>query len=144
VLCRYVNIHEVFVDLRLRLAPTAKRPGSLIKRFMGLTGVKRVAKHRHRQTCRSEVGDRCPLMSTRGSDQRRLHHLRHSRRDKAAEQFTGVLHGLHMRVLDRAEAVITDDADADRRLKDVHATLHPTGRNSPSSPFQMTEALDIQ
>ena len=62
---------------------------------------------------------------------------------KAAEQFIGVLHGLHMRVLDHVEAVITDDdVDEDWQLKDVHTTLHPTRTKLAAIDFQMSEALD--
>jgi NAD(P)H-dependent FMN reductase len=62
---------------------------------------------------------------------------------KAAEQFTEVLHGLHMRVLDHVEAVITDDdLDEDWQLKDIRATLHPVQPALAAIDFQMTEALD--
>jgi NAD(P)H-dependent FMN reductase len=45
--------------------------------------------------------------------------------NKGAAQLVGVLHGLHMRPLDRpAELVVTDaDLDGDWQLKDVDATL---------------------
>jgi NAD(P)H-dependent FMN reductase len=61
---------------------------------------------------------------------------------KAAEQFTQVLQGLRMRVLDHAEAVITDDdVDGDWQLKDIHATLRPVLPALAAIDFQMTEAL---
>jgi NAD(P)H-dependent FMN reductase len=63
---------------------------------------------------------------------------------KAAEQFSSVLHGLHMRVLDdHVEAVITDDdVDADWQLKDVHATLRSTAARLAVIDSQLTEALE--
>ena len=63
--------------------------------------------------------------------------------NKAADQFTSVLHGLRMRVLDdHVEAVITDaDVDADWQLKDVQATLFPVLARLAAIDFQMTEAL---
>jgi NAD(P)H-dependent FMN reductase len=62
---------------------------------------------------------------------------------KAAEQFTTVLHGLHMRVLDdHVEAVITDeDVDADWQLKDVAATLEPIAGRLAAIDAQMAVAL---
>jgi NAD(P)H-dependent FMN reductase len=62
---------------------------------------------------------------------------------KAAEQFTGVLQGLHMRILDHVEAVITDDdLDEDWQLKDIRATLRPVIPELAAIDSQMTEALD--
>jgi NAD(P)H-dependent FMN reductase len=62
---------------------------------------------------------------------------------KAAEQFTSVLQGLHVRVLDHVEAVITDDdLDEDWQLRDIGATLHPVLPALAAIDFQMTEALD--
>jgi hypothetical protein len=63
--------------------------------------------------------------------------------NKAADQFTSVLHGLHMRVADdHVEAVITDDdVDADWQLKDIHATLFPVLARLAAIDFQLTEAL---
>jgi NAD(P)H-dependent FMN reductase len=62
---------------------------------------------------------------------------------KAAEQFSTVLHGLHMRVLDHVEAVITDDdVDANWQLIDVDATLRPTASQLRAIGAQLTEALD--
>jgi len=62
---------------------------------------------------------------------------------KAAEQFTGVLQGLRMRVLDHAEAfIIDDDVDEDWQLKDIRATLRPVLPALAAIDFQMTEALD--
>jgi NAD(P)H-dependent FMN reductase len=61
---------------------------------------------------------------------------------KAAEQFTEVLQGLRMRVLDHPEAVITDDdIDEDWQLKDIRATLSPVLPALAAIEFQMTEAL---
>jgi NAD(P)H-dependent FMN reductase len=62
---------------------------------------------------------------------------------KAAEQFIGVLHGLHMQVLDdHVEAIITDnDVDADWQLIDVAATLHPNRAKLALIDSQLTEAL---
>jgi len=62
---------------------------------------------------------------------------------KASEQFTSVLQGLHMRILDHVEAVITDDdLDEEWQLKDIHATLHTILPTLDAIDFQMTEALD--
>lgn len=62
---------------------------------------------------------------------------------KAAGQFAEVLRGLHMRVLDHVQAVITDaDVDDDWQLKDVHATLRPVLPQLAAIDFQLTEALD--
>jgi NAD(P)H-dependent FMN reductase len=62
---------------------------------------------------------------------------------KTAEQLTGVLQGLHMRVLDHAEAVIVDnDVDEDWQLKDIPATLRPVLPALAAIDFQLTEALD--
>ena len=63
---------------------------------------------------------------------------------KAAEQFTTVLHGLHMHVLDEhVQAVITDaDVDADWQLKDVAATLAPTAARLAAIGAQMSRALN--
>lgn len=62
---------------------------------------------------------------------------------KAAEQLTGVLQGLHMRVLDHAEAVITDnDVDEDWQLKDIPATLRPVLPALAAIDLQLTEALN--
>lgn len=62
---------------------------------------------------------------------------------KAAEQLTGVLQGLHMRVLDHAEAVITDnDVDEDWQLKDIPATLRPVLPALAAVDLQLTEALN--
>jgi NAD(P)H-dependent FMN reductase len=62
---------------------------------------------------------------------------------KAAEQFTEVLQGLHMRILDHVEAVITDDdLDEDWQLKDIRATLRPVIPALAAIDFQMTDALD--
>jgi NAD(P)H-dependent FMN reductase len=61
---------------------------------------------------------------------------------KAAEQFTGVLQGLHMRVLDHVEAVITDhDVDEDWQLKDIDSTLRPVRPALAAIDLQLTEAL---
>lgn len=62
---------------------------------------------------------------------------------KAAEQFSSVLAGLHMRILDHVEAVITDaDVDANWQLIDVGATLRPTAFQLRAIGTQLTEALD--
>ncbi|MFD2472348.1 NADPH-dependent FMN reductase [Amycolatopsis silviterrae] len=62
---------------------------------------------------------------------------------KAAEQFIGVLHGLHMRVLDtRVEAVITDqDVDENWQLRDLDRTLHPNRALLRRIDEEMAEAL---
>ena len=64
--------------------------------------------------------------------------------NKAADQFTSVMNGLHMRVTDdHVEAVITDEhVDADWRLKDVHSTLLPVLARLAAIDFQLTEALE--
>jgi NAD(P)H-dependent FMN reductase len=64
--------------------------------------------------------------------------------NKAADQFTSVMHGLHMRVTDdHVEAVITDeDVDGDWQLKDVHTTLFPVRTRLAAIDFQLTEALE--
>jgi NAD(P)H-dependent FMN reductase len=64
--------------------------------------------------------------------------------NKAADQVTAVLHGLHMRVLtDRVEALITDDdVDADRQLIDVNATLQSTRPRLAAGDARMSEALN--
>jgi NAD(P)H-dependent FMN reductase len=62
--------------------------------------------------------------------------------NKAADQVTAVLHGLHMRVLtDHVEALITDD-DADRQLIDVNTTLQPTRPRLAAVDARMSEALN--
>jgi NAD(P)H-dependent FMN reductase len=62
---------------------------------------------------------------------------------KAAEQFSTVLNGLHLRVLDHVEAVITDDdVDADWQLIDAGATLRPARPQLRAIDTQLTEALD--
>ncbi|MFJ4627000.1 NADPH-dependent FMN reductase [Streptomyces sp. NPDC088847] len=62
---------------------------------------------------------------------------------KAAEQFTEVLHGPRMRVLDHVEAVITgDDIDEHRQLKDPNTIFHPVLPTLTAVDSQMTEALD--
>lgn len=62
---------------------------------------------------------------------------------KAAEQFAGVLQGLHMRVLDdHIEAVISeDDIDENWQLKDVAATLDPNRPKIRRIDTQMSDAL---
>jgi NAD(P)H-dependent FMN reductase len=61
---------------------------------------------------------------------------------KAAEQFTQILHGLRMRVLDHVEAVITDDdVDEDWQLKDIDATLRPVLPALAAIDLQLTKAL---
>lgn len=64
---------------------------------------------------------------------------------KAAVQFTGVLNGLHMRVLDdHVEAVITDDdVDGDWQLKDTGATLQPVRPRLAAIDAQLAAALDL-
>jgi NAD(P)H-dependent FMN reductase len=64
--------------------------------------------------------------------------------NKAADQFTTVMHGLHMRVTDdHVEAVITDeDVDGDWQLKDVHTTLFPVRTRLAAIDFQLTAALE--
>ncbi|MGW7536070.1 NADPH-dependent FMN reductase [Amycolatopsis sp. NPDC054798] len=64
---------------------------------------------------------------------------------KAAEQFTGVLHGLHMRVLDtHVEAVITDqDVDDQGQLLDLDRTLRPNRAVLRKLGAEMAEALGI-
>jgi NAD(P)H-dependent FMN reductase len=62
---------------------------------------------------------------------------------KAAEQFSTVLHGLHMRVLDdHIEATITkDDLDENWQLKDASATLQPNLPAVQRIDAQFSEAL---
>jgi NAD(P)H-dependent FMN reductase len=62
---------------------------------------------------------------------------------KAAAQFTEVLNGLHMQVLDdHVEAVITDDdVDGDWQLIDAGATLAPTRPLLAKIDAELTEAL---
>jgi NAD(P)H-dependent FMN reductase len=63
--------------------------------------------------------------------------------NKAADQVTTVLHGLHMRVLtDHVEALITDDVDADRQLIDANTTLQPTRPRLAAVAARMSEALN--
>jgi NAD(P)H-dependent FMN reductase len=63
---------------------------------------------------------------------------------RAAEQFSTVLQGLHMRALDdHVEAVITDaDVDENWELTDVDATLHPNLPLIRKIGAQMIEALE--
>jgi NAD(P)H-dependent FMN reductase len=63
---------------------------------------------------------------------------------KAAAQFTQVLLGLYMRVLDdHVEAVITDDdVDENWQLKDIDATLRPSLPLIRKIDGEFTEALD--
>jgi NAD(P)H-dependent FMN reductase len=62
--------------------------------------------------------------------------------NKAAAQFVMVLNGLHMQVLDRVEAVITDgDVDAGWQLIDPEATLAPTRPQLAAIDAQLTGAL---
>jgi len=62
---------------------------------------------------------------------------------KAAEQFTTVLNGLHMRVLDHVQAIITDtDVDQDWQLIDLPGTLHPVRAQLAAIDDQLAEALD--
>jgi NAD(P)H-dependent FMN reductase len=63
---------------------------------------------------------------------------------KAAAQFTSVLQGLHMRVLDdHVEAVITDaEVDEDWQLKDIDATLRPNLPMIRKIDAEFIEALD--
>ncbi|WP_020496262.1 NADPH-dependent FMN reductase [Sciscionella marina] len=65
--------------------------------------------------------------------------------DKAAEQFIGVLHGLHMDVLDtHVEAVITDrDVDENWQLRDPGATLEPNRDLLRRIDEQLTGALQL-
>ncbi|MEU4654989.1 NADPH-dependent FMN reductase [Streptomyces sp. NPDC023723] len=61
---------------------------------------------------------------------------------KAAEQFTEVLHGLRMRVLDHVEAVITgDDIDGHWQLKDLDATFGSVVPTLAAIDSQMSQAL---
>ncbi|WP_034261165.1 NADPH-dependent FMN reductase [Actinospica robiniae] len=61
---------------------------------------------------------------------------------KAAEQFTEVLRGLRMRVVDHVGAVITDaDVDEDWQLRDIDATLGPVLPALAAIDLQLTEAL---
>jgi NAD(P)H-dependent FMN reductase len=63
--------------------------------------------------------------------------------NRAADQFTTILHGLHMRALDdHIEAVITDnDVDHNWQLNDVDATLRPNLSQLEKIDTQMIEAL---
>lgn len=63
--------------------------------------------------------------------------------NKAAEQFHGVLGGLHMRELDdHLEVVITDDdVDEDWQLRDLDATLGPYAAKTKAIDAEMVEAL---
>jgi NAD(P)H-dependent FMN reductase/DNA-binding MarR family transcriptional regulator len=63
--------------------------------------------------------------------------------NKAAEQFHGVLGGLHMRELDdHLEVVITDDdVDEPWQLRDIEATLRPYATKTKAIDAAMVEAL---
>lgn len=62
--------------------------------------------------------------------------------NRAAEQMTGVLHGLHMKALDHVEAVIVDDdLDESWQLIDVDATLSPTLAQLQTVDAQFVQAL---
>lgn len=63
--------------------------------------------------------------------------------NKAAAAFSGVLNGLHMRVLDtHVEAITTDDdVDADWQLIDVERTLAPTTETLRKIDTELTELL---
>lgn len=62
---------------------------------------------------------------------------------KGAQQFLGVLEGLHMRPLkDRVELVITDDdVDQEWQLRDLNATLGPYREQVRRLDAQLVEAL---
>jgi NAD(P)H-dependent FMN reductase len=64
--------------------------------------------------------------------------------NKAAAQFTTVLKGLHMRILDdQVLAVITDaDVDENWQLRDVNATLDPNLPQLRKIDAQLIEALE--
>jgi NAD(P)H-dependent FMN reductase len=64
---------------------------------------------------------------------------------RAAEQFSSVLHGLHMRVLDdHVEAVITkSDVDENWQLRDAPATLAGNLSTMRAIDAQMTAALAL-
>jgi NAD(P)H-dependent FMN reductase len=63
--------------------------------------------------------------------------------NKGADQFRGVLEGVHMRPLkDRLEIVITDeDVDEDWQLRDLRATLRPYLQQVRQLDAQLVEAL---
>jgi NAD(P)H-dependent FMN reductase len=63
--------------------------------------------------------------------------------NKGAQQFLGVIEGLHMRPLrDRLEIVITDeDVDGDWQLRDLSATLGPYREQVRQLDAQLVEAL---
>lgn len=62
--------------------------------------------------------------------------------NQAADQFGTVLRGLHLRVLDHVEAVITeDDLDANWQLIDVDATLSPNLAQIRTVDAQFVDAL---
>ena len=64
--------------------------------------------------------------------------------NRAAQQFLGVLEGLHMRPLaSRLEIVITDeDVDHDWQLKDLDATLRPYLAEARELDAQFVETLE--
>lgn len=64
--------------------------------------------------------------------------------NKAAQQFHGVLEGLHMRPLaDRIEIVITNEAvDENWQLRDLNATLRPYLQQIRQLDAQLIEALE--
>lgn len=63
---------------------------------------------------------------------------------KVAEQFHGVLEGLHMRELDdHLEVVVADDdVDENWQLRDIDATLRPYLAKTSMIDAQMVEVLD--
>lgn len=63
--------------------------------------------------------------------------------NKGAQQFHGVLEGVHLRPLeDRLEIVITDDdVDEDWQLRDLNATLHPYLEQVRQLDAQLVQAL---
>jgi NAD(P)H-dependent FMN reductase len=63
--------------------------------------------------------------------------------NRAADQFHGVLEGVHMRPLeDRLEIVITDkDVDEDWQLRDLNATMRPYLQQVRQLDAQLVESL---